>query len=253
MEVFFLGVGEACDPEEPNTSILLRDDEQRDVFLFDCGFTTPHQYFAVCHDPEELQGIWISHFHGDHFFGLPLFLLKMDELGREKRLCIYGPDGISSKVSAVMEMAYPNCREGFSFELECTALSSGQSKKNGELVLSAASMAHSQNAMAVSVKGMRKKIFYSGDGRPTAASLDLAQGSDLLIHESFTLSEVVPGHCAVDQVVDFARKVGCKRLALVHIHHLVRKKQIDQFEPCLSQLDGLVDYFIPGSGQSIFL
>ena len=47
MQVLFLGVGEAGGPAGPNTSILVKDRNERKVLLLDCGFTTPDQYIAM--------------------------------------------------------------------------------------------------------------------------------------------------------------------------------------------------------------
>ena len=74
MEIHFLGVGEACDGNQPNTSILLKTDSRETAgpILLDCGFSVPHQYLSFNPPAEELETVWISHFHGDHFLGTPL-------------------------------------------------------------------------------------------------------------------------------------------------------------------------------------
>ncbi len=90
MRVCFLGVGEAFDEHYPNTSLLvsLPGPEGGSNVLLDCGFTSPAAYYR--HAPEDartgsaLEAVWVSHFHGDHFLGLPLFLLRLweEELDR---------------------------------------------------------------------------------------------------------------------------------------------------------------------------
>jgi ribonuclease BN (tRNA processing enzyme) len=96
MQIHFLGVGEACDGNQPNTSILLKPDIEDTAgrILLDCGFSVPHQYFSLDPSPEELEILWISHFHGDHFLGTPLLLLWFWEMGRQKSLHILGPPEI---------------------------------------------------------------------------------------------------------------------------------------------------------------
>src|SRR5210317_1118582 len=119
MEIRFLGVGEACDGSQPNTSLLLKTVPQETAgrILLDCGFSVPHQYFALASDPEELEILWISHFHGDHFFGTPLLLLWFWETGREKPFQIVGPPGIETRIRQAMELAYPTLMNRFGFEL----------------------------------------------------------------------------------------------------------------------------------------
>ena len=71
LEVVFLGVGEAFDESLPNTSILVRPVEESGpttTLLLDCGFTAPPLFWREMPEPDALDGIWISHFHGDHCF-----------------------------------------------------------------------------------------------------------------------------------------------------------------------------------------
>ena len=75
MNVFFVGVGEACDAKHGNTSIHVQTVDDTCI-LCDCGFSVAHSYFAFFDDSDQLDILWNSHFHGDHFFGIPLLLLK---------------------------------------------------------------------------------------------------------------------------------------------------------------------------------
>lgn len=103
----FWGVGEACDPERFNTSLLVLSGSKNHYILLDCGFTTPHRYFADCSEPNQLDALWISHFHGDNFFGVPLLLLRFWEMGRTRPLLSVGPPGLAEKVAQAVDLAYP--------------------------------------------------------------------------------------------------------------------------------------------------
>ena len=93
MNVFFVGVGEACDAKHGNTSIHVQTVNDT-CLLCDCGFSAAHSYFAFCDDPDQLDMVWNSHFHGDHFFGMPLLLLRFWEMKRSKPLVIAGQAGV---------------------------------------------------------------------------------------------------------------------------------------------------------------
>ena len=110
MEIHFLGVGEACDGNHPNTSVLLKADPGQTAaqILLDCGFSVPHSYLSLQPSAEELEILWISHFHGDHFLGTPLLLLWFWEMNRVKPLTIMGPPGIKNKIEQALDLAYPN-------------------------------------------------------------------------------------------------------------------------------------------------
>jgi ribonuclease Z len=68
IEVVFLGVGETFDDKLPNISILIRYRVGTTpvTLLLDCVFTVPPQFWREEPDVDILDGIWISHFHGNH-------------------------------------------------------------------------------------------------------------------------------------------------------------------------------------------
>ena len=66
------------------------------------------------------------------------------------------------------------------------------------------------------------KLAYCTDTRPCAASVELAHGADLLIHEGTFAADVaaeahMKGHSSVAQAAEIARMAGARRLALTHI------------------------------------
>lgn len=78
MQVQFIGVGEAFDERYANTSVLVTvpgPDGPTHVLL-DCGFTAAAAYYRHANVGATLDAVWVSHFHGDHFLGLPLLLLR---------------------------------------------------------------------------------------------------------------------------------------------------------------------------------
>ena len=79
MQVQFIGVGEAFDERYANTSVLVTvpgPDGPTHVLL-DCGFTAAAAYYRHANVGAALDAVWVSHFHGDHFLGLPLLLLGL--------------------------------------------------------------------------------------------------------------------------------------------------------------------------------
>ena len=63
-------------------------------FLIDCGEGTQLQLRKNKIKFNSIEDIFISHLHGDHYFGLPGLILTFNLLGREKPLNIFGPKGI---------------------------------------------------------------------------------------------------------------------------------------------------------------
>ena len=66
-----------------------------DRLLYDCGEGTQRQLLRST-GLIELQEIFLTHFHADHFLGLPGMLKTYGLRGREEPLTVYGPEGLES-------------------------------------------------------------------------------------------------------------------------------------------------------------
>ncbi|HEX9652429.1 MAG TPA: MBL fold metallo-hydrolase, partial [bacterium] len=69
MEIVLLGTSAALPTQSrwPSSSAVIREGE---ILLFDCGEGTQIQFQKAQLKPGKLSRIFISHFHGDHFYGL---------------------------------------------------------------------------------------------------------------------------------------------------------------------------------------
>ncbi|KAA3624368.1 MAG: ribonuclease Z [Flavobacterium sp.] len=68
------------------------------LFLIDCGEGTQVQLRKLKVKFSRIRHIFISHLHGDHFFGLVGLISTFRLLGREADLHIYGPEGIKEAI-----------------------------------------------------------------------------------------------------------------------------------------------------------
>lgn len=251
--VRFLGVGEACDETQPNTSLLVEAKAGVDAgpvqLLLDCGFTAPHRYFQACGDPEALDALWVSHFHGDHFFGIPLLLLRFWEMNRLKPLIVVSQPGGLDAILRAMDLAYPGFSKRLTFPLEEVVLDAGDAKEICGTVWRAAQTEHGQKNLSVRLDGRSWSLFYSGDGRPTAETEKLAQGCDCAVHEAFVLdgAESIPGHGTVNGCLRWARAAAVRRLALVHIQRDVRRTRWRDIQGIVGSCRDL-EVLIPESG-----
>ncbi len=62
--------------------------------LIDCGEGTQMQFMRYGLKMHKINHVFISHLHGDHFFGLAGLLMTMDLQGRNKPMHVFGPDGL---------------------------------------------------------------------------------------------------------------------------------------------------------------
>ncbi|NDV20091.1 MBL fold metallo-hydrolase [Pseudodesulfovibrio sp. JC047] len=223
MRVTFAGVGEAFDETVPNTSLLVHSGGSS--VLLDCGFTAACAFWGMADNPLALDAVYISHFHGDHYFGLPALLVRSIEEGRTKRLTILGPSGIESRVTRLMEMAYSNAMARAQFGIFFVECDPGQDFRHAGFRFRFAMTNHAMPCQAIRLDDQKTSLFYSGDGQSTADTLALASGSDLVVHESYTLEPEHVGHGSVTASVDFARKAGAKACALVHLQRTVRRER----------------------------
>lgn len=110
-ELLILGSSSAAPTTHRNPSAQLLNIAER-FFLIDCGEATQIQLRKYKAKFQKIDHIFISHLHGDHFFGLPGLLSSMHLLGRKQEMTIYAPEalkGIIDLLNTVSEtrMSYP--------------------------------------------------------------------------------------------------------------------------------------------------
>ena len=223
MRVTFVGVGEAFDETLANTSLLAESDTGS--ILLDCGFSAAPSFWALAERPLELDGVYLSHFHADHWFGLPALLVRSLEEGRTRPLTVLGQPGVEAKVRSLMELAYAGTLGKAKFDLRFTECEPGRAVELAGFRLSFAPCAHSVPCLAVRVERGDASLFYSGDGPPTEETRALATGCSLAVQEAFSLDPVKPAHGTLDASLAFARETGAGMLALVHVNRRVRREE----------------------------
>lgn len=255
MKVTFLGVGEACDSLYPNTSLLVQSKMggHGRQLLLDCGFTVPHQYFASQPGAGDLDAVWISHFHGDHFFGIPLLLMRLWEMERRKPLYILGPAGVKTKVRQALDLAYPNFAARMHYPLQFREVEPGVMVEVAGFQWRTAVGLHSQRALALRLDNSEQSFFYSGDGRSTRASEELANGCALAVHEAYSLAGDTPGHGSIKGCLEMAARIGLPSLALLHIQRGERLLAHREIETYLARSLSTCKVWLPEPGETVTL
>lgn len=75
------------------------------VFLVDCGEGTQMQIARYKIKRSKINHIFISHLHGDHYFGLIGLITSMGLLGRENDLHLYAPKGLDDIIALQLKVA----------------------------------------------------------------------------------------------------------------------------------------------------
>ena len=89
-QLLILGSSAATPTTTRNPTAQLLNIAER-FFLIDCGEATQIQLRKYKARFQNINHIFISHLHGDHFFGLPGLLSSMHLLGRKQEITIYCP------------------------------------------------------------------------------------------------------------------------------------------------------------------
>ena len=85
------------------TSQVVTLNEQ--IILIDCGEGTQMQIARYKIRRSRINHIFISHLHGDHYFGLIGLLTSMGLLGREQDLYLFGPKGLDDIIALQLKVA----------------------------------------------------------------------------------------------------------------------------------------------------
>jgi ribonuclease BN (tRNA processing enzyme) len=231
VEVMFLGSGDAFGSGGRfQTCILVKSLNSK--FLIDCG---PSSLVAMKRGgvrPADIQQILITHLHDDHFGGLPFFILDAQFSKRETPLLIAGPPETKARVGEAMEVFFPKSSEiKQKFALEYLELSPGCQTAVGPMYVTPVEVVHycgaPPYALRVEIEG--RTIVYSGDTEWTEALVELAQGADLFICESYFYEKKVKFHLDYKSIETHRNELGCKRLVLTHMSDdmLARLNEID--------------------------
>ncbi|MDB3906854.1 ribonuclease Z [Crocinitomicaceae bacterium] len=102
--VTILGSGAAVPTSRRNPSSQYIQCRNRH-FLIDCGEGTQMQMRKFGVSFNRITHVFISHLHGDHFFGLVGLLSTMHLMGRVKAIHIYGPVGLKEIIQMQLEVA----------------------------------------------------------------------------------------------------------------------------------------------------
>ncbi|MGA9858304.1 MAG: ribonuclease Z [Solirubrobacteraceae bacterium] len=222
LSIFFAGTGGSIPTARRGLpSILVHRGGDR--ILFDCGEGTQRQLVSSI-GLADLTEIFLTHFHADHWLGLPGMLKTFDLRGRDRPLTVYGPPGLRSFVTVMLKLAG---RVGY--ELELVELEAGDEVDHAGYRIAPVPVSHRGPALGYvlyederpgvfdtaaavqlgltpgpefgrvqrgeTVRGVSpdqvlgparagRKIVLSGDTRPCEALRIAAHRADVLVHEA---------------------------------------------------------------------
>jgi ribonuclease Z len=102
MKVIFLGTSSMIPTKERGQSGIFIDCGAEKI-LVDCGENIQRQMRIAGIAPPRITKIFITHWHGDHIFGLPGLLENLAKNSFEKKIEIYGPYKVKKKLDLLIE------------------------------------------------------------------------------------------------------------------------------------------------------
>jgi ribonuclease BN (tRNA processing enzyme) len=221
MRLTIIGSGDAFGSGgRSNTCFLL--DTAKTRLLVDCGASAPVALKARAVDFNTVDGVVLSHLHGDHFGGLPFLLLDAQFLARRDRpLLIAGPPGTRVRLDQALEVFFPKSSGSkwkFAWQVQEIPLDT-ETEVLGHRVTTT-EVIHQSGAPSTALRlhDGEKTFAYSGDTEWTDALLPIARGADLFICECYAHAGKISGHMSWDVLLDRLSDLAAKRTMITHMN-----------------------------------
>jgi len=232
MRVRFVGCGDAFGSGgRQNTCFHVTGDGIN--CLIDCGASSLPALKRCNIARNDIDLILITHFHGDHFAGLPFFLLDAQFSRRSRPLVIAGPDGIEARLAQVMEALFEHSsKTRRKFELSVLPLEPEQTCHFGPVKVTPYPVVHGESGgpfLGYRLEAEGRVLAYTADTEWTETLVPLGRDADLFIAEAYTYEKDVRNHLSLKALEAHLAEINPKRLILTHMS-----------DDMLSRLDGLV-------------
>jgi ribonuclease BN (tRNA processing enzyme) len=220
MRVHFIGCGDAFGSGGRfNTCFHVTGD--RTNLLIDCGASSLVALKRSNVALDDIGLILITHFHGDHFAGLPFFILNAQFSRRRTPLTIAGPAGLKVRFAQVMETLFENSSKTQQrFEINLVELQPGRKAAFDETAVTPFDVIHGAGGgpfHAYRIESEGRVVTYSADTEWTETLIPAARHADLFICEAYTLETDVRNHLSYRTLAEHLPRIAPKRLVLTHM------------------------------------
>jgi len=220
IQVQFLGSGDAFGSGgRLQTCICIK--AANSTFLLDCGASSliAMRRFGVA--PNDIDMILLTHLHGDHFGGIPFFVLDAQLVSKRSRpLIIVGPTGTKRRVVEAMEVFFPGSSQvQHAFAWEIREVAPEQTQTLGDVTVTSYLVRHPAGdpSLALRIECNGKIISYSGDTQWTETLLKASRGADLFIAEAYFFEKQVKFHLDLHTLLAHLDELQPKRLIVTHM------------------------------------
>ncbi len=210
--------------------------------LIDCGPTALLALKKEGLTANDVDYVFLSHLHGDHFAGVPFLLLASAyDTPRSKPLTVVGPPGTEQRIAELYRAMYREISQRpLPFAFECIETPGDETISLAGISARGFRVPHQQHEISL---GLRisvgdKSILYSGDTGWTEDLVVQSRDTDLFICECCFFETRVDFHLDYPRIAENRARFGCRQLVLTHIGREVaeRLSEID----CRVSRDGML-------------
>jgi ribonuclease BN (tRNA processing enzyme) len=245
MRLQFLGSGDAFGSGGRFNTCFHLTRHQHGNVLVDCGASSMVAIRRWGVDPNAISTVLVSHLHGDHFAGLPFFLLDAQLVSRRTApLTLCGPPGFRERLEIVSEAMFAgSTKVERKFATEIRELALHERVELNDLAVTPYLMKHYSGAPSygLRVETEGKVLAYSGDTEWVDDLVPLGRNADLFICEAYFFDKVMKYHIDYTTLAKHLPEIAPKRTIVTHMSAELLGRQSELAVEAAS--DGLVVEF----------
>jgi ribonuclease BN (tRNA processing enzyme) len=191
------------------------------TFLIDCGTSTLIGLRRLGLEPNEIDAVFVTHLHGDHFGGLTWLVIDGHYVSKRKRpLVVTGPRGIEARYLTAAEALYPGVTTNLpGFELVFREYDERKPLDVGGVTVTPFEVQHPSGAPPYALRfGLEGKVLaFTGDTGWVDVICEVARDADIFISECFQYDVVLPIHLDYATINANHARLNAKRVLLTHM------------------------------------
>lgn len=229
MKITVLGCGDAFGSGGRLQTSFLVQTAQHSILL-DCGATILPALHKQALSSEDIDGVIITHFHGDHYGGLPFLLLEAAKrYKRQKPIILLGPAGLQERLEKLLPQLYPGTEDVFeAFPIHYKTF--GESRVDLlDVEVQAWMVKHSEESLphGVRIQQGDKVLAFSGDTTWHENLIPISREADLFICECNLWKGESNAHLSWEVLEKNLHRITATEIVLTHVGDEVWEHQQD--------------------------